>query len=355
MKQSKGTVFKNKYETWTAQIVTPSGRRSRNFSTQRKAISWLAKMRRDIDMGEYVEPSQMTLDAWWNRWIEIYKQPNVSKATLETYKYSKMRIKPLLTKSLSDISKSDIQETLNNIQGSRRTVEMTKTALQMCFDRAVEERLLLHNPVRGAQLPVGRKKREAKALSLKDDENLLALLVRPCRTIHGRMDINDMKSQTIRDALFFIRMTGCRRSEAINLKWADIAEQIHIRGTKTEDSDRNIPIVNPVQSMLNRRRLTRNSEYVFATSNGTRLDGSNLLRWMRDNTNYTVHDLRHTYITRGAQAGVNPKVLQTLTGHKRIETLLNIYTHVSDQDRMDAAQKISICIASAIPSKKSSS
>ncbi|NLV47774.1 MAG: site-specific integrase [Clostridiaceae bacterium] len=153
---------------------------------------------------------------------------------------------------------------------------------------------------------------------------------------------------------YFIRMTGCRRSEAINLKWTDIAEQIHIRETKTDDSDRYIPIVQPVQSMLDRRRLTKNSEYVFATSNGTRLDGSNLLRWMRENTNYTVHDLRHTYITRGAQAGVNPKVLQTLTGHKRIETLLNIYTHVSDQDRTDAAQKTAICIASAIPSEKPS-
>jgi integrase len=62
---------------------------------------------------------------------------------------------------------------------------------------------------------------------------------------------------------------------------------------------------------------------------------------MHDLTKHTIHDLRHTYCTRAAQAGVNPKVLQTITGHKKIETLLKIYTHVSDQDRTDAAAKIS--------------
>ena len=67
------------------------------------------------------------------------------------------------------------------------------------------------------------------------------------------------------------------------------------------------------------------------------LDGRNVLRIMHIVTGYVVYDLRCTYCTRAAQAGVNPKVLQTITGHRKIETLLKVYTHVTDEDRNEAA------------------
>lgn len=92
--------------------------------------------------------------------------------------------------------------------------------------------------------------------------------------------------------------------------------------------------------MLDRRKFSRSSKYIFAASNGTRIGGRNLLRWIKVNTRYTIHDLRHTYITRAAQAGVKPKVLQTLTGHARIETLLGIYAYVLEVDKREAAIRI---------------
>jgi integrase len=62
---------------------------------------------------------------------------------------------------------------------------------------------------------------------------------------------------------------------------------------------------------------------------------------MHNLTGHSLHDLRHTYCTRAAQADVNPKVLQKITGHRKIETLLLVYTHVSDQDREEAVKKSS--------------
>ena len=55
---------------------------------------------------------------------------------------------------------------------------------------------------------------------------------------------------------------------------------------------------------------------------------------------YTVHELRHPYITRAARAGVNPRVLQTITGHRDIGVLLQVYTYVSEDDKASAAEKI---------------
>lgn len=39
--------------------------------------------------------------------------------------------------------------------------------------------------------------------------------------------------------------------------------------------------------------------------------------------------LRHTFCTRMAERGMNPKTLQYLMGHADITVTLNVYTHAS--------------------------
>lgn len=41
-----------------------------------------------------------------------------------------------------------------------------------------------------------------------------------------------------------------------------------------------------------------------------------------------VHDLRHTTATVMLEAGIHPKVVQELLGHKTIATTLDTYSHV---------------------------
>lgn len=42
----------------------------------------------------------------------------------------------------------------------------------------------------------------------------------------------------------------------------------------------------------------------------------------------TLYTLRHTFATLWLESDESPKVLQEILGHSRIETTLNIYTHV---------------------------
>jgi len=101
-----------------------------------------------------------------------------------------------------------------------------------------------------------------------------------------------------------------------------------------------VPLTSDLVEMLQRRQDTKTSPFIFETTRGTQLGGRNLLRHLQRFNGHKVNSLRHTYCTRAAQANVNPKILQTITGHKKIETLLHIYTHVNDKDRADAAAKI---------------
>ena len=345
----EGTIYQNANQTWTAQITTPAGdRRSKTSASQRKVRAWLTEQRRDMDTGDYIEPSEQLLSSWWDKWVDTYKRREVAPKTLSSYSESKARLSDeLLLMPISDIRPADIQSEINRLSDKglkRRTIEITRTALQMCLQRAVLDQMIRSNPVKSTTLPEDDSE-ESVPLTPDEESELIKIWTAPIRiTANGTPDKNDIAVQTIEDALFFALKTGCRRGEAVAIKWDDIntkAKTIRIRGTKNDDSDRVIPLTPEVITMLDRRRFTATNQYVFSTRKGKPVPGTSLLRWMNDHTNHTVHDLRHTYCTRGAQAGVNPKVLQTLTGHKRIETLLQIYTHVSEQDKADAAAKIS--------------
>jgi integrase len=90
------------------------------------------------------------------------------------------------------------------------------------------------------------------------------------------------------------------------------------------------------------KSLPRKSLYVFAGPTGRPLSPSTMYHWMVCHTKqvcsrvYSVHELRHTMISEAARKGINPKVLQTITRHKRLDTLLKVYTHVDEKQRRDA-------------------
>lgn len=52
------------------------------------------------------------------------------------------------------------------------------------------------------------------------------------------------------------------------------------------------------------------------------------------------HETRHTYISRLVSKGVNPAAVAKIVGHERVETTLNFYTHVSDNDIIEATKEI---------------
>ncbi len=48
---------------------------------------------------------------------------------------------------------------------------------------------------------------------------------------------------------------------------------------------------------------------------------------------FSCHILRYTFCTRMCEAGVNPKVIQDIMGHKDISTTMNIYTSVTKEHK----------------------
>ena len=63
--------------------------------------------------------------------------------------------------------------------------------------------------------------------------------------------------------------------------------------------------------------------------------------------NMTPHTMRHTFCTKMALAGMNPKSLQYIMGHKNIEITMNYYAHGDPAVAMDDLRRVRTGPASA--------
>ena len=46
-----------------------------------------------------------------------------------------------------------------------------------------------------------------------------------------------------------------------------------------------------------------------------------------------MHALRHTFATRCIEAGMQPKTLQIILGHSSIGITMNLYVHVTEEQK----------------------
>ena len=151
-------------------------------------------------------------------------------------------------------------------------------------------------------------------------------------------------------------MTGLRQGELLALRWRDVdwfAQRIRVRqnyvrgefGTpKSRRSIRSVPMADEVgvelERLFQRSRHQHDGDLVFAhPATGGPLHKPGVLRRMRralkaaglDET-HRFHDLRHTFGTRMAAAGVPMRTLQEWLGHRSVTTT-QIYADYSPSSR----------------------
>jgi integrase len=149
-------------------------------------------------------------------------------------------------------------------------------------------------------------------------------------------------------------MTGLRQGELIGLRWRDVdfgARRLrvvspYVRGEfgdpKSEGSGRSVPLASRVVEALSELRersaYAHDGELVFAhPESGKPLDRSKLIRRFKRATEraevrrITFHELRHTFGTRMAAAGVPLRTIQHWMGHADAKTT-QVYAHYQPSD-----------------------
>jgi integrase len=187
--------------------------------------------------------------------------------------------------------------------------------------------------------------RQTQATSTKTTYK--AIKITPARTLLIlRSVMGNMLHSTL---VFLVAATALRSSEVLSLRWADILwEERKIRivkswkktgvdgSTKTASSERDVPDF--VFPSLQRRGRIPICASIFCR---VHLRPAAMKAWVviPDGHRWGLHNLRHSlsnWLVNKAKE--NPKTVQGILGHSRIQTTLDLYTD-EDLDEMIAAQE----------------
>ena len=150
-------------------------------------------------------------------------------------------------------------------------------------------------------------------------------------------------------AIRLLALTGCRRSEVLNLRWRDIrAESINLRDSKT--GPRAVPLGEAAWTHIAALPGVRDSNaFLFARFAEGRGTYSLIACWRAvcDDAKLgrlRLHDLRHTAASQAVMSGENLPVVGRLLGHRRHRTTAG-YAHLADGHLVEAAEKVGSIIS----------
>jgi integrase len=154
---------------------------------------------------------------------------------------------------------------------------------------------------------------------------------------------NVARTETVFTFLFLC-YTGLRKSEATNLKWGDVKkDQIVVRGTKSNASNRVLPIWKKLEQILDQikgsRLSTEKNENVLKCKRIDKQLGRACkylkIPYLRH------HDLRHYFATKSIQAGVDIPTVAKWLGHADGGVMvMKVYTNIMNQHSIDQANKL---------------
>lgn len=269
--------------------------------------------------GTTPEPkSKIKLFSWLDQWLEIYKKPNVAKNTYENLQRCiKKQIKGTLPdKALNSYTVQELTQALNSIESTRMR-KYARGTLRDAFACAVNAGYLKENVV-DRVAPVKHISKNGKAIPLLD-----------------LLDMIESSAPKLRPPVlhyfFFCLFAGTRRDEALNLRGRDFDLKnkiIYLHGTKTDGSDRRIPMFPILEKIFNLYNPSSHEKLFKIGKHCADAD----FQIFRGSMNDTVlHWLRHTFGTVNVCVlGINVNTVSLWMGHADPSTTMKIYTHPED-------------------------
>jgi integrase len=174
-------------------------------------------------------------------------------------------------------------------------------------------------------------------------------------TVEEEMAYLKAAGQLLRDIATVILQTGMRPEEVFRLevRHMDLEHRtIFNPFGKTKAAKRKIPMSHDAFEVLKRRVSGARGPWVFCSPSGpgrpenpdvhvqsVRKAHDAAIRRAGIKEHFRLYDLRHTFATRAAQAGVDVLTLASMLGHTAVQMTMR-YVHPTDQHKREAAEKL---------------
>lgn len=366
----QGTIYKSsRTGLYIGQYVT-KGKRHSVYQKKNEKIGDFKKRFNDIlssiNTGTYIEKTNETfIDILEKHIAQKYNDGTVGESSYLRDTYTVNQIKNtcnnFIYKPIQKITADDIEESKQYIrQYAQSSIDKIWRLISKVFKLAVSRRKIIYNPMDDETL--------TKPISLKETLDVEALTINEEKKLREILN-SDKKEHKYRNIALLQLDTGMRIGEVLARSINDIdfeSNTLLIHNTITKDNKgkailgnhtktynrktgidkgkREIPMSSEVRDIILQQinsKITNMYQLLFWDyDNNNFVSYAEINSWLKrlnekykiTNLNLSTHNLRHTYITRLREAGVDMKIIQFLVGHIEGSKITNdVYTSISKE------------------------
>ena len=340
------------------------------------------EIQRDVSDGIRADAKNVTLNSLYDLWKELKVNLKHNTFSNYCYMYDQFVADNIGMLPVTKLKRSDIKAFYNMLADTRglkiATIDNIHTVIHQILQLAVEDnyirRNISDNLLKELKSSHHYEDSHRRALTLPEQELFMEFLSKENSQYYHWLPI------------FTVMLgTGMRVGEITGLRWNDIDLKsgmidvnhtlvyykhrdengcyFDIHSPKTKAGVRQIPMTEEVKNAFLLEKKMQNlagiqskvtidgyHNFIFVNRFGNVQNQGTLNRALRriirncnDKQllkekknpvllpNFSCHSLRHTFITRLVEAGVNIKVIQNLCGHSRSDVTLDIYTTVTKE------------------------
>lgn len=357
-------IYQQANGTYCARFIDRFGKRKSKRSKKLQEVrQWLADATYINEHSDIEQATNMMVDAWFEYWIDV-KKKTVRPNTVRNYteRYNKNIQKIIGRKFLTEVKPIHCQKIFTDMaeEGYKTsTIYQTRIALFNMLEFAKENEVILSNPCKkSVKSDMGKPSQKKEALTIDIQKKF----------------IEYAKGQSYENQFRFILQTGLRTGELVGLKWEDIdfsKKAIRIQRSmeyrysvgewrigepKSKAGYRTIPLTDETIRILTEQKEKNKNikkiqeewyEFIFLSRKGEPVKNSaydTALFKICDKAKinrFSMHVLRHTFATRCIEGGMMPKTLQKILGHSNIGITMNLYVHITEDEKQKEIDKVS--------------
>ncbi|SCW45399.1 Site-specific recombinase XerD [Ruminococcaceae bacterium YRB3002] len=391
----KGEIQRASDKRYVYTYNDPLGRRKSVYAYDLVTLREKEKdLQRDqLDGLDIYVAGKATVNETFDRYISLkYNLKSTTKSNY-TYMYDRFVRDTFGRKLMKDIRYSDVIQyygTMLEEQGiSLRTVDAIHSLLHPTFQLAVRDGIIRVNPTDGVMKTIKANWKDGHiprhALTREQQRELMEYVANHPVYYHWW------------PILTVLLGTGCRIGEALGLRWEDIdydnrtisvnhslvyypdaesrKSELRVSLPKTQSGIRTIPMMDIVYDafktaedeqsengscvseidgmkdfiftnrfglVLNPPSVNRAIKRIIHSHNAEELvDAKRERRKPILLPDFSCHHLRHTFCTRLCETETNLKVIQSIMGHKDIQTTMDVYAEATESSKQTTIEKLS--------------
>lgn len=390
----KGEVQRSSDKRYMYTYTDPMGRRKFIYANDLAELREKeAKLMKDqLDGLDLYVAGKASVNDTFDRYMSTKYNLRESTKSSYLYTYDHYVRDTFGKKRIADIKYSDVLQfyyyLLNEVKISLGTLDTVHCLLHPTFQLAVRDEIIRNNPTDGVMKEISRESGKNRgirhALTVEQQRAFMEYIANHPIYYHWW-------------PMFTVLLgTGCRIGEALGLRWQDLdydkrtisinhslsyyqkpesnKSVLRISKPKTEAGIRTIPMLDIVKDAFemlyeeqlengfNESEIDGMSGFIFCNRFGTvpnpqtvnhtikrianSYNADELVRAKRERRdpiilpNFSCHHLRHTFCTRLCENETNLKVIQSIMGHRNIETTMDIYAEATEEKKQESFENL---------------